>query len=108
MSIVEPRESVDAGSPSRTATIEGNLAWELVEQNRDILNEAERHIVFVHLGVGDYPPVFRCMLNAVAREGTPLTDQTVQRLKAWADAYDRHREFASVLGRVLGYSDPAA
>jgi hypothetical protein len=85
---------------------EANLAWELVEQTRDVLNVEERHIVFVHLGVGDYPPVFRCVLNAVAREGGTLSAQTVERLKAWADAYDRHREFASVLGQVLGDSDP--
>ncbi len=85
---------------------EGNLAWELVEQTRDILNEEERHIVFVHLGVGDYPPVYRCVLNAVAREGTPLPAQTVQRLKVWADAYDRHREFDTVLAQVLAGSDP--
>jgi hypothetical protein len=81
---------------------EGNLAWELVDQTRDSLNDDERHVVFVHLGVGDYPPVFHCVLNAVAREGTPLSPQTVERLKRWADAYDRHREFASVLARALG------
>jgi hypothetical protein len=85
---------------------EGNLAWELVEQTGDILNEDERHIVFVHLGVGDYPPVFHCVLNAVAREGIEFSAQTVARLKAWADAYDRHREFATMLTQVLGGSGP--
>lgn len=85
---------------------EGNLAWELVEQARDILDEGERHIAFIHLGVGDYPPVFRCVLNAMARAGTPLSEQTVDRLKVWADTYDRHREFASLLARALGGSTP--
>jgi hypothetical protein len=79
---------------------EGNLAWELVEQTREILNETERHVAFIHLGVGDYPPVFRCVLTAVARECTPLSAQTVERLKAWADVYDRHREFAALLDRA--------
>ena len=80
---------------------EGDLAWELVEQTRDVLSDDERHIAFVHLGVGDYPPVFRCVLNAVARERMPLPAQTVASLKSWADTYDRHREFASMLARVL-------
>lgn len=81
---------------------EGNLAWQLVEQTRDILNDDERHIAFVHLGVGDYPPVFRCVLNAVARERVRLPAETVESLKDWADTYDRHREFATVLARVVG------
>lgn len=83
---------------------EGNLAWELVEQTRDILNDAERHIAFVHLGVGDYPPVFRCVLSAVAREGAALSEQTVERLEVWADTYDRHREFAALLAQTRGDS----
>jgi hypothetical protein len=79
---------------------EGNLAWELVEQARDCLDEEERHVAFVHLGVGDYPPVYRCVLNAVARERMPLAAHTIGRLKAWADAYDMHREFAAVLAQL--------
>lgn len=85
---------------------EGNLAWELVEETRDSLNDEERHVVFVHLGVGDYPPVFRCVLNAVARERTPLSPQTVERLKSWVDAYDRHRELAAIVARALGGAGP--
>jgi hypothetical protein len=85
---------------------EGNLAWELVEQTRDCLNDEERHVAFIHLGVGDYPPVFHCVLNAVAREGMPLSAETIERLKVWADTYDRHREFASLLSRVRRASTP--
>ena len=83
---------------------EGNLAWELVEQVRDSLNEDERHVVFIHLGVGDYPPVFHCLLTAIARERLPLSPQTVEHIMAWADAYDRHREFSTLLNRALGGS----
>ena len=85
---------------------EGNLAWELVEQARDCLDDEERHVAFVHLGVGDYPPVYRCVLKAVARERMPLSAQMIERLKAWADVYDRHREFSVVLAQLLGGATP--
>jgi hypothetical protein len=85
---------------------EGALAWELVDHVRDELTEEERHTAFIHLGVGDYPQVFRCALEAVARERVSLPEHMVTLLHGWIDDYDRHRDFAAVLSRAVG--DPSS
>lgn len=81
---------------------EGELAWDLVELVRDRLTNEERHTAFVHLGVGDYPPVFRCVLEVVARERYSLPQHLVTLLHEWLEVYDRHREFEPMLVRAIG------
>ena len=86
--------------------VEGELAWHVVEQNRDHLSLEERHSVFVHLGVGDYPPVIHSVLSALARQQRTLDAQTVARLEAWIDSHDRDLEFGPLLAQVVG-EEPA-
>ncbi|MGK2882297.1 MAG: hypothetical protein ACSLE6_16345 [Mycobacterium sp.] len=80
---------------------ESELAWDLVDENRDILNDHERHTVFVHLGVGDYQDVVRCVLGAMAREQTAMPAPTVSRLRTWIDLYDMGSEFGALLARIV-------
>lgn len=87
---------------------EDSLAWDLVDHVRDHLNDEERHSVFVDLGVGDYPPAIRTVLEAVARERVSLPGRLVALLRAWMMAYDRHREFSAVLARAVGEGSPSS
>lgn len=80
--------------------LESDLAWDLVEQNRDSLTDDERQSAFVHLGVGDYPQVLQCVLRAVAREQVALPTQTRARLQAWIALYDMGIEYRSLLSQV--------
>ena len=60
----------------------------------------------VHLGVGDYPPVFRSILEVVARERITLPPETVNLLRRWLDDYHRHQEFETTLVRAIGEPVP--
>lgn len=80
---------------------EADLAWDLVEENRDSLTDAERSTAYVHLGVSDYPPVVECVLSAIAREDKVLPPQTVARLRSWIEMYEMGQEFATLLARVV-------
>lgn len=86
---------------------EDSLAWDLVDHVGDRLSDEERHSVFVDLGVGDYPPAIRVVLEAVARERISLSDQLIALLHAWMVAYDRHREFSAVIARAVGEWSPS-
>lgn len=80
-----------------------DLAWQLVEQYRDILESAERHIVFVHLGIEDYEPVIVCILMALARQGGTLPDWRARQLRSWIARHHRHHR-SDLVDRVA--SDP--
>lgn len=79
---------------------EGDLAWDLVDQHRDCLTPEERDRAFVHLGIGEFPPVIRSVLNALVRERKTLSANSVTDVQAWIDNYDRTREFATLLAVV--------
>lgn len=81
---------------------ESALAWDLVDLVGEHLADEERHTSFIALGVGDYPPVFRCVLEVVAREGISLPEEMVGQLRGWLEDYDRHRDFGTILARALG------
>ena len=81
---------------------ESTLAWDLIDHVREHLADEERNTAFIALGIGDYPPVFLCVLEVVAREGIPLPEEMVRQLRGWLDDYDRHRDFGTILARALG------
>jgi len=81
---------------------ESTLAWDLIDHVREHLADEERNTAFVALGIGDYPPVFRCVLEVVARERISLPEEMVGQLRGWLDDYDRHRDFGTILARALG------
>ncbi|MCV7420356.1 hypothetical protein H7K45_07375 [Mycobacterium yunnanensis] len=81
---------------------ESTLAWELVEHVLDHLTAEERNTAFVDLGVGDYSPVFRCVLEVVSREQISLPEDMVEMLRGWLEDYDRHRDFGAILERAVG------
>jgi hypothetical protein len=86
---------------------EDALAWELIDHVRDHLTDEERNTAFIHLGVGDYPPVFQCALEAIARDRISLPMRMITHLHGWIADYDRHREFEDVLSRAVGDASPA-
>ena len=79
---------------------EDDLAWELVEQYRDLLTAEERTAIFLSLGVGDYPSAIRGVLNAVATQKKVLTERAAAGVQAWIDCYDSGLEFAVLLSRI--------
>ncbi len=81
------------------AVREDDLAWNLVEQYRDLMTTEERTAVFVSLGGGDYPAVIRSVLNAVATQKKTLSAGTVVDVRAWIDCYDNGVEFGGLLSR---------
>ncbi|CAN5179859.1 hypothetical protein BH11ACT7_BH11ACT7_18750 [soil metagenome] len=83
---------------------EGDLAWDLVDDHRSVLTPAERDMAFVNLGVGDFTTVIRDVLNAVRREGQPLSPQNTAEVDAWIDCYAQHAEFRALLDGVSGAS----
>ena len=93
----------NSGRPMMEQPREDTLAWDLIDHVRDQLTDEERNNAFIHLGVGEYPPVFRCALEAVARERLSLPEQMIAQLNAWIEDYDRYRDFATVLSRAVGF-----
>ncbi|HYJ54050.1 MAG TPA: hypothetical protein VEX40_00695, partial [Mycobacterium sp.] len=83
-----------------TVQREDDLAWELVEQYRDLMTAEERTAVFVSLGVGDYPAAIRSVLNAVASQKKTLSSRTVADVQAWIDCYDNGLEIGVLLSRI--------
>lgn len=81
---------------------EADIAWDLVEEHRDSLTDAERSSAYVHLGVDDYPPVVATILTAVARAGDTLPSATVGRLRSWIELYEMGPRFSDLLARVDG------
>lgn len=81
---------------------ESTLAWDLIDHVREHLTDEERDASFVALGVGDYLPVFRCVLEVVAREHISLPEEMVGQLRGWLEDYDRHHDFGAILARALG------
>ncbi len=82
------------------AVREDDLAWNLVEQYRDLMTTEERTAVFVSLGVGDYPVVIRSVLDAVATQKKALSPGTVADVQAWIDCYDNGLDFGVLLSRI--------
>jgi hypothetical protein len=76
---------------------EGDLAWGLVEQYRDLLTTEECCAVFVDLGVGDYPVTIRGVLSAVGAQRRTLTQRAAADVRAWIDCYQMEAEFGDVL-----------
>ena len=85
-----------------TVQREDELAWELVEQYRDLLTSEERTAVFVSLGIGDYPAAIRRVLNAIAMQQKALTEQAAADVQAWIDCYETGAEFGVLLSRAAG------
>lgn len=81
---------------------ESTIAWDLIDHVREHLTDEERNTAFVALGVDDYPPVFRCVLEVVVRERISLPEEMVGQLRGWLEDYDRHRDFGTILARALG------
>ncbi|MEU0494091.1 hypothetical protein [Mycobacterium sp. NPDC006124] len=81
---------------------ESTLAWDLVDHVHAHLTAEERTTAFVDLGVGDYSPVFRRVLEVVARERIALPGDMVEMLRGWLEDYDRHRDFGAILERAVG------
>ncbi|KAA0090895.1 hypothetical protein CIW49_31380 [Mycolicibacterium sp. P1-18] len=86
---------------------ESTLAWDLVDHVHAHLTEAERHTAFIHLGVGDYSPVFQCVLEVVVREGISLPAEMIGMLRGWIEDYDLHRDFGAILARAVGDPTPS-
>jgi len=83
-----------------TVQREDDLAWELVEQYRDLMTAEERTAVFVSLGVGDYPAAIRSVLSAIATQGKALTARAAADIQAWIDCYETDAEFGMLLSRA--------
>lgn len=82
---------------------ESELAWLLAEQNYECLTLTERHTVFIHLGIEDYPPAIACVLAAVARHGRTVPESTVHQLRSWVVRYHQ-RHHADLVNRVAAIS----
>ena len=85
-----------------TVQREDDLAWELVEQYRDLMTAEERTAVFVSLGVGDYPAAIRSVLSAIATQDKALTERAAADVQAWIDCYETDAEFGMLLSRAAG------
>jgi hypothetical protein len=85
-----------------TVQREDDLAWNLVEQYRDLMTAEERTVVFVSLGVGDYPAAIRSVLSAIATQKKTLSSRTVADVQAWIDCYETDAEFGVLLSRAAG------
>jgi hypothetical protein len=86
---------------------ESTLAWDLVDHVHPHLTDTERNTAFIHLGVGDYSPVFRCLLEVVVRERISLPAELVGMLRGWIEDYDLHRDFGVILARAVGDTSPS-
>ncbi|WP_197378489.1 hypothetical protein [Mycolicibacterium mengxianglii] len=87
---------------------ESDLAWNLVDDHRDVLTQAERDMAFVNLGVGEFTTVIRDVLGAVQRARQPLSAETTANVEAWIDCYAQHAEFRALLDGVSGVLDGTA
>lgn len=76
---------------------EADLAWDLVDEHRAALTQAERDMAFVNLGVGEFTIVIRDVLSAVMREKQPLSPEYADKVAAWIDCYAQHAEFRALL-----------
>ncbi|MGB3484781.1 MAG: hypothetical protein WBB07_21505 [Mycobacterium sp.] len=76
---------------------EVDLAWDLVDDHRAQLTEAEREMAFVNLGAAEYTVVIRNVLTAVRRAGVPLAAAQVDKVAGWIDFYREQTEFGSLL-----------
>jgi threonine dehydratase len=85
-----------------TVQREGDLAWELVEQYRDLLTAEDRTAVFVNLGVGEFPAAIRGILSAIATQRKALTERAAADVQAWIDCYKTDAEFGMLLSRAVG------
>jgi len=85
---------------------ESTLAWDLVDHVHAHLTPEERNTAFVDLGVGDYSPVFRCVLEVISRDRISLPEDMVEMLRGWLEEYDRHRDFGAILERAVGGALP--
>lgn len=81
-------------------THEANLAWDLVEQYRDCLGNAERTYAFVHLGAGEFVPVIRCVLEVLARARVPMKAATLAALAPWVRGNTREGDLNDLLRRA--------
>lgn len=72
---------------------EQDLAWDLVEQNRQCLTVAELNTIFVQLGTGQYGPAIETTLKAVSRSGAVVSPQLASRLTVWIDGYHGHPSY---------------
>lgn len=81
---------------------EADLAWDLVEDHRAALTEAERDMAFVNLGVGDFTTVIRDVLAAVLRENQTLSSAHAAEVEGWIECYVQHAEFRALLNNVTG------
>ncbi|AQA02129.1 hypothetical protein BVC93_06470 [Mycobacterium sp. MS1601] len=75
---------------------EADLAWDLVDDHRDALTQAERDMAFVNLGVGEYTIVIRDVLGAVLRERQSLSAEHAGKVEAWVGFYSLHNEFSAL------------
>jgi hypothetical protein len=80
---------------------EDDLAWQLVEQYRDLLTTEECTALFVDLGVGDYSAVIRSVLTAVGAQSKALSDRSVADVRAWIDCYQADVEFTRLLAEAV-------
>jgi hypothetical protein len=79
---------------------EADLAWDLVDEHRAAMTQAERDMAFVNLGVGEFTIVIRDVLSAVMRENQPLSAEYADKVAAWIDCYAQHAEFRALLNNA--------
>jgi hypothetical protein len=66
-----------------TTYIKSELAWSLVDYCRPALSRAERDLVFVTLGAGDYDDVIDAALRAIDRSSLMVPEELQERVAAW-------------------------
>jgi hypothetical protein len=79
---------------------EADLAWDLVDEHRAAMTQAERDMAFVNLGVGEFTIVIRDVLSAVLREKQSLSPAYAAEVEAWIDCYAQHAGFRVLLNNA--------
>jgi hypothetical protein len=85
-----------------TTISESELAWDLVEFNRDQLSQDECSTAFVHLGAGDFLLALLYVLELLVHKQIRLNDEFGARLVVWADTYEISRTAQELLSRAIG------
>ncbi len=74
-----------------------DIAWDLVEHCRTVLDPAELNTAFTYLGVGDYSDAMVVALRSLGRQaGPPLPAELVDRLVHVQQTYHVDRDFAEL------------
>jgi hypothetical protein len=87
-----------ASAPQRSAPppLAGQLAWELWDVARQLLNPQERDAVAIHLATREFFYAIRVLLRVVVRADVTVPKDLGARLACWSQTYVGHPDHAVI------------